>query len=505
MIDLEKLGEYLQPPGAMLGVSEIGAIAGAIARSANSDGDAFKQFARQFRDAGHKDHDAYWVPSERSTGAWRRTTPLAIAGIADELVNLLRTGSHQNQTDADVARILALATSAASRLVAAANDPIVHEPRTVPAAWTTNALVREVERADGSWVRLRDGKHLIDASSGLWNVPLGHGHPAPLAEFIAQCAIGPTLNPFTQTSAVLDSLSDRLTRLANLQGGRVFYCSSGSEAVEVAFRLSLAICGQESLVWAQPGAFHGASMGAAMLTSFPSVWREFKRMERFVKHAPPNAWKAPGIGFFEPIRVGGGVSRTTGQDALRSFHAAGGLLIADEIACGLGRTYWPLAARQLDIPYDILLLGKGLTNGVVPLSCVVMSSEVVERLRALGTDFGHTHSNHLGGAAAAQGALAELERLDHTRFGAALATAVAGVEPKARIEGSIAAVDLKRPHERSAVDECLYKAGLAIHLPTVAQDVRHLTIAPPLTTDDATLAELAIRLRYTLELLDARP
>ena len=148
--------------------------------------------------------------------------------------------------------------------------------------------------------RLRDGKQLIDASSGLWNVPLGHGHPAPLAEFIASAPSVQTkpltqkkkpnkhttpLNPFTQTSAVLDSLSERLTSLGGSTG--VAACStvsSGSEAVRGStstFHSQSA--GRKVRYGPSRARFMGLGMGAAMLTSFPSVWREFMRMERFVK------------------------------------------------------------------------------------------------------------------------------------------------------------------------------------------------------------------------------
>ena len=494
-----------RPPGAVRGVSEVGAIAAAISRSAGFEtttDDALMSLIGSLRLAGIADEEAYWDQTRRPEGAWRRETPMSVAAACREVACQSIEKLSGNAIDARVGKLLAVAAEAASVIIAESNDPEMDTACSLPAAWQTGTSVLSIRSAEGAWVEAMNGVFHIDASSGLWNVPLGHRHPAPLSGFLAQVASTACLNPFTQSAPVLHRLANRVLKLCDLGGGGVFLCSSGSEAIETALRLGLATLAPDAEIWAQPGAFHGATMGASMLTAYPTLWREFERLPRLVRHASPSEWSGAGLGFVEPIRVGAGALRTREIESLHAFRRRGGIVVADEVACGLGRTFWPLAARHIDVPYDMVVLGKGLANGLVPVSCVVLSERMLERLATKGTDFGHTHSNHLGAAGAAEATLEALSRLDHDGFALQLQEMMSDLSAEAITEGSLGALRLSHSQPRSKVEHACLDEGLLIHLPTVVAAVDNLIVAPPLTSDVDTIHELSKRLRRVLHRLE---
>jgi len=509
-LDLEKLARVGQPPGALQGVSYATRIAAAIAQSANIDPAIARELAALSSDsitAGEADSVAYWDDQHRLDGNWKRKTPMKLADIGRRIAEVAMHPSAQNLVDCEVARLLAAAVEASCSLVAEANDPSISSGDNIPAAWCPSTCPMDVVRAVGPWVWMRDGQKFLDAASGLWNIPLGHGHPAPIAGFLAQAVSVASINPFSQTANVLQRLSTRILGLCRLDGGRVFFCSSGSEAVETALRLGLAAMGPGNPVWAQPGAFHGATMGAAMLSSYATLWREYEHLERHVCHADPSEWRGRGLAFIEPIRMGGGVNRVLDPRVIDDFRRDGGLVVADEIASGLGRTYWPLACQSIGVPYDLVVLGKGLANGLAPLSCVAISKEVVQLLREKGTDFGHTHSNHLASAGAAEATLLQLEKLDHADFVSRFRTMLNSISKSTSVsfrqEGATGCLILPRQISRNSVDLACRHARVLCHLPTVVEQIEWLVLAPPLTCDDEALSDMAERLCNVMNHLDS--
>lgn len=510
-VDLEKLAEPGRPPGAIQGVAEVIRIAAAIARSSGVAGDesrVLSTLGEGARSAGAADEAAYWVDKGKSDD-WKRRTPTELAQIARQVAKLTSRASVHNHVDASVSRLLSSSADAACQLVADANDPPVKTEGSLTAASFAQNDPLVVNRAVGPWVWSHDETMHFDAAAGLWNTPLGHGHPEPLAGFLAQAACVANINPFFQTSQILHRVSAQILRLCNLEGGKVFFCSSGSEAIETALRLGLALKGPGSAVWALPNAFHGSTMGAAMISSFTSLWREFERVEKFVKHADPKDWNEPGIGILEPIRLGGGLLRVGETEPLYNFKSQGGVIIADEIACGLGRTYWPSACSALGVPFDILVFGKGLANGLVPMSCVVVSEEVAFNLRDKETDFGHTHSNHLAGVGAAEATLRSLEQLENSVFSRNLETSMKEIclstSLSFRQEGATAILQLGASTKKKSVERACRRAGLLCHLPTVTDTLDRIVVAPPLNCTEQDLEEMTSRFVKMAKLMNPEP
>ena len=120
----------------------------------------------------------------------------------------------------------------------------------------------------------------------------------------------------------------------------------------------------------------------------------------------------------EPLVQGAAGMQLADPDGLRALGAAcrahDVLLICDEVATGFGRTGTLFASEQCGLRPDLLVLGKGITGGYLPMSATVASGEVFDAF--LGPDLGertlyHGHS-YSGNALAAAVALRHLELLD---------------------------------------------------------------------------------------------
>jgi acetylornithine aminotransferase len=224
-------------------------------------------------------------------------------------------------------------------------------------AWTdryTTAIMntfgtpqRVLVRGEGAYVWDADGNRYLDLLAGLAVNALGHAHPLLTAAVTAQLAtLGHVSNFFTTPGQV--ALAERLLDLIGApDGSRVFLCSTGTEAVEAAFKLARRT-GRIGMVAAE-GAFHGRTMGALALTHNPAYRVPFQPLPGEVVHVPYGDAEAlraavgPGTAavILEPIQgEAGAVMPPVGYlAAAREITvAAGALLILDEVQTGVGRT-----------------------------------------------------------------------------------------------------------------------------------------------------------------------
>jgi acetylornithine aminotransferase len=161
----------------------------------------------------------------------------------------------------------------------------------------------------------------------------------------------------------------------------VFFCNSGAEANEVAFKLSR-LTGRTKIVAAQEG-FHGRTMGALALTGQPAKQAPFAPLPGEVSHVPYGDVDAlagavaddTAAVFLEPILGESGV--VVPPDgylvAAREITAAhGALLVLDEVQTGMGRTGTFFAHQHEGITPDVVTLAKGLGGGLPIGACLAV-------------------------------------------------------------------------------------------------------------------------------------
>jgi putrescine aminotransferase len=240
-------------------------------------------------------------------------------------------------------------------------------------------------RSDGTKVYGADGREFLDCG-GYGVFLLGHRHPRVVRAVIDQININPlaTRLLLEPTAAVA---AQELASVAPPGLDRVHFVNSGAEAVEAAIKLARAN-GKTTLVSAENG-YHGKTMGALSLTARELYQRPFLPLLPDVQHVPYGdadvidgiLARHPGSGcvVLEPVQGEGGVVipppgyLATVAEICREHDA---LLVLDEVQTGLGRlgTWW--GADRDDVSPDILLVGKTLSGGVVPVAAMLATSKV---------------------------------------------------------------------------------------------------------------------------------
>lgn len=291
--------------------------------------------------------------------------------------------------------------------------PLPAAPRTDPFEAETRHLFPTYARTalrltGGRGCRLRDdaGREYLDLLGGIAVNALGHAHPRIVAE-LREAARDETLllhcsNLYYHPWQGL--LAERLADLFALP--RVFFCNSGSEAIEAALKLARAHarrtrCAHATGVVALEGSFHGRTAFALSVTGQPKYRAPFGPLLDGVTFIPPDdaAALSRAIGpstaalILEPVQGEGGVRPLDPgflKVARAACDAAGSLLIADEVQCGLGRTGAWSACRQAGVMPDLVALAKPLAAGL-PLGALLGRED-------LATDFGPgSHGSTFGG------------------------------------------------------------------------------------------------------------
>ncbi len=234
---------------------------------------------------------------------------------------------------------------------------------------------------DGAVVTDVDGKSYLDLLGGIAVNVLGHGHPAVIDAVTRQMStLGHTSNLYAAEPGI--ALAEALVGLLDCDAeARVFFCNSGTEANELAFKLSR-LTGRTKLVAAQE-AFHGRTMGSLALTGQPAKQAPFAPLPGDVTHVPygDTGVLATAVGddtaavFLEPIMGESGV--VVPPDgylaAARDITARhGALLVLDEVQTGMGRTGAFFAHQHDGITPDVVTLAKGLGGGLPIGACLAI-------------------------------------------------------------------------------------------------------------------------------------
>lgn len=231
---------------------------------------------------------------------------------------------------------------------------------------------------DGAVVTDADGESYVDLVGGIAVNVLGHRHPAVIEAVTGQLnTLGHTSNLYATEPGI--ALAEALVGLLGAEDARVFFCNSGTEANEVAFKITR-LTGRTKLVAAE-GAFHGRTMGSLALTGQPSKQAPFAPLPGDVTHVPYGDVEAlraavddeTAAVFLEPIMGEGGVvvppaGYLVAAGEITAEHGA--LLVLDEVQTGMGRTGAFFAHQHDGITPDIVTLAKGLGGGLPIGACI---------------------------------------------------------------------------------------------------------------------------------------
>lgn len=347
----------------------------------------------------------------------------------------------------------------------------------------------KIVKGEGAWVYDAEGRAFLDMYGGHAVASTGHGHPRLVKALREQ--VGKLL--FYSNAVGLEHQDEAAALLvAELPEplARVFFCNTGTEAVENALKVARKATGRTTVLSFE-GGFHGRTLGALSATGLGkyrsgaglaipgNVFAPFGDLA-----AVEAALAAQPIAavLVEPVQSLAGVKTAPaeffqGLRALCDEH--GTLLIYDELQTGVGRTgSWFFAPKHGVVP-DLLTLGKGLASGV-PMAATVMTAALGDALKPgdLGTTFG-------GGPLACLALKTTLEILRDEgvveRVAAnadGLAQGIAGVPGVTAVRGLGYLLGVVVPAGAAKVQAALLRHGV---LAGTSEDPAVLRLMPPLT------------------------
>ncbi len=265
--------------------------------------------------------------------------------------------------------------------------------------------------AQGSWLYLADGTRVFDAISSWWTCLIGHSHPRLVAAIAEQAARLDHVLFAGCTHPGAVELAEQLVARAPAGLKRVFYSDDGSTAVEVALKMAVQYHAQNgqpqrTRFLALEAGYHGDTIGAMSVGDpadfagpfAPLLWPVARVPVPVVDGDPllADADMAPALTeldrllatqgdtlaaiIVEPIVQGAGGMRFHPPAFLRAVaervRARGGLVIADEVMTGFGRTGALFASTHARLEPDILCLAKGLTGGMLPLAATLATETI---------------------------------------------------------------------------------------------------------------------------------
>jgi len=358
-----------------------------------------------------------------------------------------------------------------------------------------------LERGEGVYVWDVDGKRYFDFLSGYSALNQGHCHPVIIRSLTEQ-AQKLTLTSRAFHSDLLGAYEEYITKFFGYD--KVLPMNSGVEAVETALKLARkwgyeikGIAENNAKIITVEGNFHGRTINVISFSTDPSSRNNFGPFIEGYITIPYNdtvalqeALSHPDVAGFlvEPIQGEAGVNVPDDgylATAYEMCKAANVLFIADEIQTGLARTGKMLACDHENIRPDILILGKALSGGTMPVSAVLADDEIMLTIKP-----GEHGSTYGGNPLACKVSMAALQVLkdEHMAENAALQGTYFRDKLRAlnhphialvRGKGLLNAVVIKHDRPDAAWDLCLLlKENGLLAKPTHGDKIR---FAPPLT------------------------
>jgi len=402
---------------------------------------------------------------------------------------------------------------------------------------------RLIARAKDLYYFKPDGRAVLDGLSGLWCTNAGHNRDPIVAAIARQAAELDYAAAFHFAHPKSFELASRVAALAPGDLNRVFFCNSGSEATDTALKIALAYHnvrgeGTRTRLIGRERGYHGVGFGGISVGGIVNNRKFFGTLLAGVDHLPATysrehqaftkgepEWGAHLADELDRIVALHGASTiaavivepmagSTGvlpppQGYLQRLRAIcdkhGILLIFDEVITGFGRLGHAFAAERYGVVPDLLCFAKGVTSGAAPMGGVIARQGVYDAFmhgpeHAIELFHGYTYSAHPLACAAGLAALdlyrdeklfERAKRLEpHFADAAMTLKGLPGVLD-VRTVGLSAGIDLaSRPGavgERGyeAMERAFHDEDLVIR---ITGDT--LAIAPPLTIDEAKIAEM---------------
>ncbi len=376
-----------------------------------------------------------------------------------------------------------------------------------------------LEKGEGIYVWDVEGKRYFDFLSAYSAVNQGHCHPKIVGALNEQ-ASKLTLTSRAFYAAVLGEFEEYVTKYFGFD--KVLPMNTGAEADETAIKLCRrwgydvkGIPANQAKIIVCEGNFHGRTTTIISMSTDPDAKGGFGPYTPGFEIVPYNdldalekALEDPNVAGFlvEPIQGEAGVYVPEDGYLKKAYDmckAKNVLFIADEVQTGIARTGKMLACDHENVHPDILILGKAISGGVFPVSCVLADDDIMLVIKP--GQHGSTYGGNPLGCKVAIAALEVIkdENLEENAeklgkiFRKELSSIDSDMVTTVRGKGLLNAVIIKPKNGKTAWDVCVaLKENGLIAKPTHEHIIR---FAPPLTITEAELMEAVDIIRNTLK------
>lgn len=244
-------------------------------------------------------------------------------------------------------------------------------------------------RGEGCYLWDADGNKYLDLLTGWGIFALGRNHPK-IRKILQDVIARDMPNLVRMECGILSGLvAEKLTEKTGGELSRVFFCNSGSEAIEGAIKFARCTTGRQEIIYCDNG-FHGLTTGSLAINGADFFRERFGEFAPGARKIPFNdiealerelASKKAAAFILEPVQ---GKSCEVVKDgylaeAQRLCQKAGTLLVIDEVQTGLGRTgKWFCYQHWPQVEPDILCISKALSGGYVPVGAIITRAKIMD-------------------------------------------------------------------------------------------------------------------------------
>lgn len=330
-----------------------------------------------------------------------------------------------------------------SAAVRPSNDPLIHHWMPFSANRQFQEQPRLIARAEGVYYYNTRGEKLLDGSSGLYCIPLGHGRREIREAVAKQMEELDYAPPFQYGVPVAFRLATEIAQMLPEGINRVFFGGSGSEAADTAMKMALAYHrargeAQRVRFIGRERGYHGVNLGGMSVGGMVANRKAFGTGMPGVSHLRHTLIKE---NYFQMGEGEHGADLADDLERFVNLHGAdtiaacivepiagstgilvppkgylkrlrelctkhGILLIFDEVITGFGRTGEAFAAQTFGVTPDIITMAKALTNGSIPMAAVAVKDEIQQTIfdaspeNSVELFHGYTYSAHPAACAA---------------------------------------------------------------------------------------------------------
>lgn len=275
----------------------------------------------------------------------------------------------------------------------------------------------DITDSKGCYVFDDSGNKYLDLEAGVWCLPLGHKHPQIVKSLKDQVDKISHVN-YRYNHKISEQAAEKLIEVTGMENGNCIFLSSGSEAVDLGIRIAKDLLPNKKCICLSGQYFSAYGYGADTETNdwvkVPWQHGEIKTENEWLEILSAIDFEEVGIFVFEAGNSSGVVKlppKLLVKSIADKINQVNGIIIVDEVTCGIGRTGKWFGYMHYGLEPDIIAVGKGLGNGY-PISAVVFQERVASALKKTKFRYAQSHQNDPLGCRIAYEVLNQIEQND---------------------------------------------------------------------------------------------